>query len=165
MLIETPAGKWTYTAGKTLKKTLFFNRVGRLWTESSDLPSRTRCDTIWQSWFLASKLLFLLFRLRLPLGFMVICMYNRRKATAPKAAMAAKSKSGQMSRSRALQDSCEGLGFPNETTEEPGAPTWSVLRREGAAAKSKYRERGCKKMRVKWACHALAKSTELLQKV
>ena len=70
---------------------------------------------------------------------MVMAMYNRRKAMAPKAAMAAKSKSGQMSRSRALQDSCEGLGLPNETTEEPGAPTWSVLRREGGSGGKEQR--------------------------
>ena len=67
---------------------------------------------------------------------MVIALYSTRKAMAPKAAIAAKSKSGQMSRSSELQDSWEGLGFPNETTEAPGAPTWSVLRREGAKAKS-----------------------------
>ena len=87
--------------------------------------------------------------------------YNTRKAMAPKAAIAAKSKSGQMSRSRALQDSCEGLGFPNETTEAPGAPTWSVLRREGGSGGKERqrveRERECKKMRVKWACQATAK--------
>ena len=67
---------------------------------------------------------------------MVIALYSTRKAMAPKAAIAAKSKSGQMSRSSELQDSWEGLGFPNDTTEAPGAPTWSVLRREGAKAES-----------------------------
>ena len=66
---------------------------------------------------------------------MVMAKYNVRKAMAPKAAIAAKSKSGQMSRSRASQDSCEGLGFPYWTTEAPGAASWSVLQREGAAAK------------------------------
>ena len=83
---------------------------------------------------------------------MVIALYSTRKAMAPKAAIAAKSKSGQMSRSSELQDSWEGLGFPNETTEAPGAPTWSVLQREGGR-EQKQRvaegiERECKKMRV-----------------
>ena len=125
MLFVTPVGNCTYSE----KTTSLSTGWGRLWIWmgillTSNLPSCNR-STIWPP-----KLL--LFRLRLPLAFMVMAWYNIRNIAAPKAAIAAKSKSGQMSRSRASQDSWEGLGLPNETTSEPCEPTrsWLVLHSE-----------------------------------